>query len=194
MAGLIEMVQEGESALTMLENPSLGSLVMRHYKAVEYFQGMYSGKRKRESVEVRYYSGETGSGKSHRAQQEAEAWCAEHDSEASVDVYRHNGTKWWDGYTNQRVLIMDDFEISREFPLVMLLKVTDKYKYNAERKGSTVWLQAELILITSSKAICTFDEGGQFLRRCKVVVEGMKMADRDDVKEAAMQPLVELID
>lgn len=68
------------------------------------------------------------------------------------DVFKKSGsTKWFDGYTDQKTLLIDDFggRLSR-MPLTELLNILDRYPVQIEVKGGFVDLQATLIIVTSN--------------------------------------------
>lgn len=95
----------------------------------------------RQNVEVNVYYGVTGSGKSHRAFEEA----------AGHGPYyvKSPTTKWWDGYRGEKNVIIDEFRgvISIEH----LLKWLDKYPCRVEEKGGDLPLQATRFWLLSNK-------------------------------------------
>jgi hypothetical protein len=61
----------------------------------------------------------------------------------------NNGNLWWNGYTNQRVLLIDDIEpgmISRQ----NLLRILDDLSFKGETKGGVVQTNFEIVFITSN--------------------------------------------
>lgn len=88
--------------------------------------------------EVVVYWGVTGSGKSHRAWQEA-----------GLDAYpKTPTTKFWDGYQGQKHVVIDEFRGAVDISHV--LRWFDKYPVIAEVKCSSVVIKAEKIWITSN--------------------------------------------
>jgi len=178
---LIAAIKAGAGVYDMWQDDEINPTLYRSLKSAEAFITLENQMKARVAPVVRYYWGESGAGKSYRAEAEAKSWCEERKLDADLHVYRHPGGQWMDGYVNQKVLLIDDWEINSSFGFRHALKMLDVYKYQVQKKGGSAWLQAELIIITSSKCIENFDEGGQFRRRVATYAE-MKKADRPDIK------------
>lgn len=92
-------------------------------------------------TDVYWFWGPTGVGKTRRAWDEAElaggdTWCSSRD------------LQWWDGYSGQENVIIDDFR--GDFcKFHELLRILDRYPYNVPIKGSFSPLLAKRIWITS---------------------------------------------
>lgn len=89
---------------------------------------------------VTVFWGPTGTGKSHRA------W-----NEASMQAYpKPPTTKWWDGYQPEKHkhVVMDEFD--GQIGITHLLRWFDKYPCVVEQKGGGCCLIAERIWITSN--------------------------------------------
>lgn len=86
---------------------------------------------------VCWFHGPTGSGKTRAA-------VAESDGDI---FWKMPDNKWWDGYTQQPNVIMDDFRGSW-FSVSYLLRLLDGYSFNVEIKGSSVPFNSPVIFIT----------------------------------------------
>ena len=99
----------------------------------------YHEAKRKWKPEVRWYYGETGSGKSRTAYEES-----------GDDVYTAGKTiKWWEGYDGNENIIIDDFR--KDFCCFHeLLKLLDRYPYRVECKGGSRQLLSKQIIITSA--------------------------------------------
>ena len=92
-------------------------------------------------LEVRWFWGETGTGKTYEAYQFAMA--------LGVEPYIRSGSgKFFDGYEGHRVVIFDDFR-EGDIPFNYLLRLCDKYPMRVEVKGGVRQWKPEYIFITS---------------------------------------------
>lgn len=83
--------------------------------------------------------GETGTGKSHFAKTYTDL----------SDIYfKDVESKWWDGYTNQSVVVFDELRADC-FPLNYMLRLLDDLPLRVEYKGGSISLRAEMVIITS---------------------------------------------
>jgi len=60
--------------------------------------------------------------------------------------YIKDGTPWWDNYTQQEAIIIDDFD--NNIPYRTLLRILDRYTYQGQVKGSYVQINSPYIYIT----------------------------------------------
>lgn len=63
------------------------------------------------------------------------------------NVYIKDGTQWWDGYENEKCILVDDFEGT--WPYRDFLRFLDRYKYQGQVKGGYVKINSPVIIITS---------------------------------------------
>lgn len=69
-------------------------------------------------------------------------------------VYEKSQNKWWDGYCNERIVLLDDLDSLGGDKLGHYLKRwSDKWQCRAESKGSTVQLKHEWFIVTSNYSI-----------------------------------------
>jgi len=68
--------------------------------------------------------------------------------------------KWWDGYDNEELIVLDDFAPEHGKYLGYFLKIwADHYVFNAEVKGGMLRIRPTYIIVTSQyKLSACFDE------------------------------------
>ncbi len=95
-------------------------------------------------LEVTLLYGDTGTGKTRFV----------FDNYGKEDLYitpLNNGTMWWDGYDQHKVVLMDDFSgAACHMTLVTLLRLLDRYPVQAPVKGAFTWWLPEKIFITTN--------------------------------------------
>lgn len=126
-----------------------------------------------------WYWGIAGSGKSSKAYIE------------NPGAYWKNPNKWWDGYNNEDVVVIDDWGPQHEV-LAWHLKVwADRYPFNAETKGSSMFIRPKKIIITSNYSIDQCFKNDEdieaFKRRFKVTHFTM-LKKWDDSSSNVIQP------
>ena len=84
-----------------------------------------------------WYYGDSGSGKTTKAR-------TEHPG-----AYLKSRDHWWDGYRNEEVVILDDFDKFHIKLGAFLKDWADKWSFKAETKGSYSWIRPRLFIITS---------------------------------------------
>lgn len=68
------------------------------------------------------------------------------DKHGASNVYMKDNTSWWDGYSQQEVILIDDFD--NNIPYRTLLRILDRYRYQGQVKGGYVNINSPLIYIT----------------------------------------------
>ena len=86
--------------------------------------------------------------------------------------YIKDGTSWWDNYTQQEAIIIDDFD--NNIPYRTLLRIIDRYSCQGQVKGSYVQINSPFIYITCEhppEKYWSDNELKQILRRITSVQE-----------------------
>lgn len=110
---------------------------------------------------VLWLYGATGTGKTRFA----------YDSMPHDQIYTKDSTRWWNGYTHQQCILVDDYD--GEWPFRDFLRFLDRYPYRGQTKGAYVDINSPIIIITSEHPPSTFyqnTELKQVLRRIQHVV------------------------
>ena len=158
-----------DSGATMQEiaEANFGSFVKNH-RAFNAYR-LLKRKRKRDPIDVRWYWGPSGSGKSHAAFEEfPDAYMAE--------IPDRKGDKlWFDGYDDESCIVFDDFR-DGVIPYHKLLRLTMDIgpPSKMETKGGSVCLNNVTTIIFTSifdpkKTLAEYDV--QFERRLSTVRE-----------------------
>lgn len=112
---------------------------IKYSRGIQALKTALSCKPRPQTVEptVFWWFGPTGTGKSRLA------------FETYPDAYIKMPTnKWWDGYVDQREVILDDYRPSM-CPFHELLRLLDRYPMKIEFKGGSTELQATTFVITT---------------------------------------------
>lgn len=106
--------------------------------------------------------GKTGTGKTRYP----------HDYFGFSNVYIKDGSKWWDNYTQQTCILIDDFD--GKWPFRDFLRLLDIYHYQGQCKNGYLWINSDYIFITCeytpAEIFPNEDERSQVMRRLFRVV------------------------
>lgn len=105
-------------------------------RALERYKAL-TLKPKHREVHVFVLVGDAGCGKTRWAY------------EKCPDLYSKPRGDWWDGYTGQSTILLDDYY--GWLPYCELLRVLDRYPYQVPVKGGYVHAQWDTVIITSNK-------------------------------------------
>lgn len=89
-------------------------------------------------MEIIWFWGASGTGKSREA-----------SKLAGDDCYRKDGTKWWNGYDGQHTVVWDEFRGRNHISLSNLLQLCDRYGYRVEPKNGMRQFRSKRLIFTS---------------------------------------------
>lgn len=96
-------------------------------------------KRPIEPIEVIWYYGKSGTGKTKAV------------FDAEVDIFRPTSYKWWEGYDGDNVVLIDEWRPTF-CSFQNLLKITDIYPFKVQCKGGSREVKYKKIYFTSDKS------------------------------------------
>lgn len=131
---LYQLVEDGD--VSIFKVPQL-------FKAISILQNeLLENMGRRQAPEVKWFWGETGTGKTHEAVR-----IGEEDYGGDYWISNANG-QWFDGYKGQKCVILDDIR-SNTWDFSQLLRLTDEYRFRVPYKGGFIPWRPELIIITA---------------------------------------------
>lgn len=117
---------------------------------------------------IEWRFGDTGVGKTHGVIQK-------HGIE---NCYIKDGTMWWNNYSQQDVILIDDFD--GNWPFRDLLRLLDHYPYQGQYKGGYIKICSDYIYITCEYPPDHYYNGTQLLQ-IKRRIDNIIMIERDKV-------------
>lgn len=133
-----DLVKENQNLRTVAE--SYPSQFIRYPNGIQKMMSLFSTPRT-EKPKCILLCGPTGTGKT---------WSAFHASPAPENVYiKEPTTKWWDGYSTQQSVIIDDFSGTLDYSY--LLRLMDGYPMQLETKGGHTVPSFKTLWITTNQ-------------------------------------------
>lgn len=136
-ADSVKILKEGGSVRDVIElHPQIGITCYRNLKEI---RNEFAVERSlNETTALFWFYGPPGSGKSRYAKA------------IDPDYYKKPAGPWWDeNYHQQKVVLMDDFRPTKEFPLEELLNLADYGKHTVAVKGGFRTFNSRMIVITT---------------------------------------------
>lgn len=125
--------------LLEIAESNLGSY-KRYHSGIKDYRSMvmYETTKKFRHVNVEYWHGETGTGKTRGAVEKY----------PNAYLIKGDSLKWWTNYDMQNELIIDEY--NNNVPIETLLGLLDGYQHRLETKGSFTYANWTKIIITSN--------------------------------------------
>lgn len=133
LLALKDAIKDGKTEAELAEIDF--ALFVQYYRGLQYFRMLISPPRNHE-VQVTVIQGPTGTGKSKYA------------FDTFPGAYWKQRSQWWDNYSNQKVVIIDEFY--GWLPYDLILRICDRYPLLVESKGGQLNFVANHIVFTSN--------------------------------------------
>lgn len=147
LRGVKRMIDEGASEVEIADE-YFGSWC-RYHKSFKRYRALKESVRNWQT-KVRVFYGSPGTGKSMLAMKMAEAEAKALSSSVFVltDAVKHSTGVWWDGYNDQKVVVIEEFSgwLSRS----QFKSLVNHCPLTVQEKGGTVPFRAHTIYITSN--------------------------------------------
>lgn len=138
LADLKKSLDEGKTLKQISEDHF--SHFLRYSRGIEKYMLLKTDPRNWE-MKVKVLCGATGVGKSR--------YCYEKYPDAYWKTKSNGSNNWWDGYTNQSVVVVDEYY--GWFSWDFILRLLDRYPMSVETKGGAVQFVARKIIFTSNQ-------------------------------------------
>lgn len=148
---------------------------IRYYKGIQAMYDLTYTARS-SPPQVIYIWGDTGVGKTRYA------------FDTYNSVYMKDHTQWWNGYTQQSCIVIDDFD--GNWPFRDLLRLLDRYPYQGQTKGGYIHIDSPVVILTADRPIeevfqfKTDKELNQFKRRFSSIryIDGIQEEKKDSTQ------------
>lgn len=144
---LVQRVKDGADDCQLLEEtPSQAFRYMKHIQHARFaFESKKAKATLRKDLHVTVITGAAGTGKT--------SWAFANALNDAVFLLHSPTSKgqvlWFDGYTGEKTLIIDDYNTD-SVPYDTMLRLLDIYPFTCPIKGSMCWAQWTQVIITSN--------------------------------------------
>lgn len=127
------------------------SLPPEHYPRYRAIYAEFRVVEDRSTLRNLWIYGPSGCGKSRYVR---EHYGVGTDLGGDLGFYTKGMNKWWDGYRDEPVVLLDDFDPEHGKYLGYFLKIwADHYSFNAEVKGGMMKIRPQIVIVTSQYTI-----------------------------------------
>lgn len=139
---LRDAIKTGRNFAQLVDDDTIAPSVAAHMRFTERCMKEFQQPPPRGDVRVRFCYGPSGYGKTHCATRVPTDLTPD-------DIYMKDGGEFWEGYTGQPIVVMDEFG-GHTLPPLTFQRVCDKFPMRVNQKGGSSPLLATDIRITSN--------------------------------------------
>nr|ALC76156.1 replication-associated protein [Brachiaria deflexa-associated circular DNA molecule 1] len=165
--GIIDAARRGDFAYIEDEHPHAFLIYQRQLNAMSQCDDVT-----RENCRGIWIYGPSGCGKTSAVYDMCEA-----------PYLKSPRTKWWDGYTNEKVVILDDVDTECKHQGWHFKQWLDRYKIHVEYKGGQKKINPEIVIVTSQylpEHIWNEEDAKAIRRRCSFIYGGNEAMQTED--------------
>lgn len=154
LLGAVSTIKESGLKRTIEQHPQTFARYPSGLRQLAQFMDKSRSVGAYQPKEVILCFGATRTGKSRYARSLAERT-------SDGELYIHSNTDWYDGYSGEELVVMDDFGSGHKIPLDRLLKITDCYDdFRVPVKGGfTRWYPKTIVFTSNSHPYYWYDWG-----------------------------------
>lgn len=148
---LVRNIKEGKSLLQIVEEEPQFLRFASHIKSLQSELPL----QHRPNIRFVWMYGDSGGGKTASAYEAVKRPLLGETSPPTLYLYDDAKTEWWQGYSSESVVLIDDFQGLMEPS--RLMRLLDRYEYRVPTKGSSRAMSTDKIIITSHARFDTFE-------------------------------------
>jgi len=133
------LIRQGVDIVDLAQREDCGPVLVKYYKGLMQFASLFNRGAERTPPTIIWIYGSTGTGKTRSA--------VEFGKRFGRPWISNGALRWFDGYTTEKVAILDDFR-SDSCTYDFFLRLTDRYDFRVEFKGGFIDWKPEYIIIT----------------------------------------------
>jgi hypothetical protein len=132
---IVDKVKDGKKLTEVVDGSE--ELFIKYHNGIKALINI-KAKKRNTKPKVTILWGPSGCGKTSYA------------TEKHPDYYVKDDTKWWNGYEQEDMILLDDYDDGWELKRADMLKLLDRYAMQGETKGGYVNINSPHIIITSN--------------------------------------------
>lgn len=138
LKNIIELCKKKKTLAEIIEEVPTALRLTNHIE--KYKKSLIEPRDRNKPIEVIVLIGKPGTGKTK--------YVYDNENDLFTLGSQHGGSLWFDGYTGQKAMLIDDYKGNIQY--TTLLRLLDRYPFSGQTKGGYVNLNLDRIYITSN--------------------------------------------